>query len=81
MLPSLQAQEVTLDFFGVCVKAAEFSQHLAAMEVLEGQVQALTGELLLGHAAYRRKGRESWLSYYCQRSGMGEGHMCFCAAA
>jgi hypothetical protein len=39
------AQEVTLDFFGCAVKASEFSQHLAAMELLSAQVKALQSEL------------------------------------
>lgn len=42
-------QEVTLDFFGCAVKAAEFSQHLAAMELLAQQVNALQGEHCCTH--------------------------------
>lgn len=37
-------QEVTLDFFGCAVKASEFSQHLAAMDLLATQVIALQSE-------------------------------------
>ena len=37
-------QEVTLDFFGCAVKASDFSQHLAAMELLAAQVNSLQGE-------------------------------------
>lgn len=36
---------MTLDFFGCAVKASEFSQHLAAMELLSAQVKALQSEL------------------------------------
>jgi hypothetical protein len=39
-------QEATLDFFGCAVKAADFSQHLAAMELLAAQVNNLQSELL-----------------------------------
>lgn len=39
------AQNVTLDFFGCAVKASEFSQHLAAMELLSAQVKALQSKL------------------------------------
>jgi hypothetical protein len=37
-------QEVLLDFFGCAVKASEFSQHLAAMDLLAAQVNTLKSE-------------------------------------
>lgn len=37
-------QEVLLDFFGCAVKASEFSQHLAAMDLLAAQVCNLQSE-------------------------------------
>jgi hypothetical protein len=44
--PCLVHQEATLDFFGCAVKAADFSQHLAAMELLAAQVNNLQSESL-----------------------------------